>query len=119
MRQITSILWATLLILAAQSVSARFLHKPEIVSVYDGDTFTASFNIWINQYVTSSVRVLGVDTPELGFRARCNKEKILADKAKNYVIEALQKKSILVDVVGADKYGNRVNAWVYIDGVGS
>ena len=112
MRQITSTLLAILLILAVQSVSAGFLHKPEIISVYDGDTFTARFNIWINQYVVSSVRVLGVDTPELGYRAKCEKEAELAIKARDYVIKKLESKDILVDVIGADKFGNRVDAWL-------
>jgi len=107
-----------LLIFASQSVGANWAMKPEIMRVYDGDTFTARFNIWINQHVTSSVRVLGVDTPELGYRAKCESENEKAIQARDFVIKALEKENVLVDVVGADKYGGRVDAWVYVDGVG-
>lgn len=37
----------------------------QVLRIVDGDTFEAKISIWPNQDVTTFVRVLGVDTPEV------------------------------------------------------
>lgn len=54
-----------------------------VVSVYDGDTFTAECHPWPQIEVTVSVRVNGVDTPEI--RGKCEAEKRQAKQARDYV----------------------------------
>lgn len=55
----------------------------KITSIYDGDTFIASIAGWhaiIGERI--SIRVNGVDTPEM--RGKCDKEKALAREAKQH-----------------------------------
>lgn len=52
----------------------------EVVRVYDGDTFTADARPWPGVTIRVSVRLKGVDTPEI--RGRCQMEKQLAIDAR-------------------------------------
>lgn len=93
---------------------AEWTHKnPKILSVYDGDTFKASFEIWPNHFAVSSVRILGFDSPEI--RGKCAGEKDQAIKARE-LARSLLKEGVTVSVIGPDKYGGRVDAIVYING---
>lgn len=63
------------------------------------------------------LRVLGVDTPEKGFRAKCSSERDLAEKASNFTKDQVAKaKVIKVEVKKWDKYGGRVLGDIYLDG---
>ena len=55
----------------------------EIISVYDGDTFRANLKA-IHPIISEniSIRVSGIDTPEI--RGKCDKEKKLAQLAKQF-----------------------------------
>ena len=52
-------------------------------SVYDGDTIKVSAAIWPGISWTGSVRILGIDTPEL--RGKCPEEKAKAIAAREFV----------------------------------
>ncbi|MBV5335960.1 thermonuclease family protein [bacterium] len=84
----------------------------EVLSVHDGDTFTALAHMWPEQYVKTHVRVAGVDTPET--RGRCPQERELALEAKtvaeNFLIQGAP---ISIRNVRLDKYGGRVDADVF------
>ena len=57
-----------------------------VTSIYDGDTFRATIDGWhplIGERI--SIRVNGVDTPEM--RGKCEQEKLLARKAKQSNIQ--------------------------------
>ena len=54
-----------------------------VTSVYDGDTIKVEAAVWPGITWTGSVRVLGVDTPEL--RAKCPEEKAAAVEAREFV----------------------------------
>lgn len=86
----------------------------EITSIYDGDTFRASINSWpaiIGHRIL--VRVKGIDTPEL--RAKCQKEKELARKAKQHTVQMLRNaKRIELRNIDRGKYF-RILADVSID----
>lgn len=81
----------------------------DVLSVYDGDTFTARAHIWPGHYVETSVRVLGIDTPEI--RGKCQREIDLAIKARNRARELLGTSAQLRQIE-PDKYGGRVDAYV-------
>lgn len=87
----------------------------EITSIYDGDTFRVNINSYpkiIGHRM--SVRVNGIDTPEL--KAKCSKEKVLALKAKDYTVSALRNShKIELKGIKRGKYF-RLLADVYIDG---
>ncbi len=82
-----------------------------VKSVYDGDTFRAFLpNIIKDQ----SIRVKGVDTPEI--RGACLFEKQAAIKARDFVTSLLMSANeIVLTDVGKDRYG-RVLANVIVDG---
>ena len=55
-----------------------------VAEVVDGDTVKVIADVWIGQQVAVSVRLAGVDAPEL-FRPKCEAEKARARAAKNFV----------------------------------
>lgn len=85
--------------------------QARILSVYDGDTFTAEVHIWIKQYVIASVRVLGADTPEI--RGECDQEKALAIHARERA-KILLGETVTLSSIAPDKYGGRVDAVVIL-----
>ena len=114
MRATISILLVFLMVLIVSKAEAAWTyHNPTVISVYDGDTFRASFEVWPDHYAVSSVRVMGIDAPEM--RGKCKKEKAQAIKAKVFAKELLEQ-VVTVKVIKSDKYGGRVDAVVYING---
>ena len=87
----------------------------EVTSIYDADTFRVNIKGWpdiIGQHM--SIRVLGVDAPEI--RGKCEAEKIAARKAKQFTVQALRSAhSIELRNIKRGKYF-RILADVYIDG---
>jgi len=87
----------------------------EIVSIYDGDTFTVNIDEWpsiVGQRI--SVRIAGIDTPEM--RGRCEEEKTKARQAKQFTVAALRNASrIELKNLQRDKYF-RLLSDIYIDG---
>ena len=93
----------------------RFMPKPvlgRVYSVYDGDTISVLGYQGETAY-RFSVRVLGVDTPEM--RGKTDLEKKLAAKAKAFVEQRCLDKIVELKNHVKEKYG-RVCAEVWIDG---
>ncbi|GAB5459112.1 MAG: hypothetical protein Hens3KO_21420 [Henriciella sp.] len=84
----------------------------EVIKVIDGDTIKVRAQIWVDQTVEISVRLRGIDAPEL-YRPKCAAEKSLARTVKASVSAASPVGShvSLIDVT-RDKYGGRVVASV-------
>ena len=74
--------------------------------VVDGDTVRVSAEIWVDQTVAVSVRLDGVDAPEL-YRPQCAAEKEKAREAKAFVEDILADGEALLRDVVHDKYGGR------------
>ena len=87
----------------------------DIASVYDGDTFKVNIDDWPSIIgENTSIRIKGVDTPEL--RAQCRAEKTLAQQAKQFTLSSLeQAKTIELRNIERGKYF-RLLADVYVDG---
>ncbi len=92
-----------------------------ITNVYDGDTFTIEAALVlvygdettvIDQSV--SVRVDGVDTPEI--RGKCDEEKALALEAKQFAEQWLAAGPVELRNIRQGKYAGRVVAEVWRDG---
>ena len=101
---------------AAEEKSYGTISCSEIVSVYDGDTFTVNIDGWpdiIGKRV--GVRIFGIDTPEMtDDRPEMRK---LARDAKMFAYKRLSKaKKIELMNIMRDKYF-RIVADVYVDGV--
>ena len=90
---------------AAEIDDAEILASAPVVSVYDGDTFTVEVAVWPGFRWKGSVRVDGVDTPEL--RGKCEEEKRLAKAARDFVQELALGTVVLLTDVGRDKYAGR------------
>ncbi len=105
------------LIVALATTGASSVPGPmpvEVLEVKDGDTLKVRVNIWLNQYVIVSVRVLGVDTPEM--RAKCRKERIGAEAAKEFV-KVITTEGVTLRNVKYGKYAGRVLAEVYVNDI--
>lgn len=78
-----------------------------VLSVYDGDTVKVEAAMWPGLTWTGSVRIEGVDTPEI--RGKCEGEKRQAIAARNFVRERVGRRITLVNVKKG-KYAGRVVA---------
>jgi endonuclease YncB( thermonuclease family) len=79
-------------LVSVNPTAAEELRSVDPKTVIDGDTF----------YV--SVRVLDIDAPEQGDRAKCDAERALAERAKDRARELLHGR-VTLDVQGVDAFG--------------
>ena len=88
----------------------------EVTSIYDADTFRVNIDDWPDIIgKRMSVRVLGVDAPEI--RGKCKSEKQAARRAKQFTVEVLRSaKKIELRDIQRGKYF-RILAHVYVDGI--
>ena len=85
-----------------------------VIKVYDGDTITIAAPV-LNAHMKIykfSVRILGIDCPEI--KSKCKDEKYVAVKAKEFAEKTLLHKSIRLNNITYDKYG-RLLADIFID----
>ncbi len=102
------ILGAVLLVMMVSLVPATPLdHRvpADVVEVKDGDTLIVDAKIWPNITVYISVRVNGLDTPEL--RAKCDSELVRAMAARDRAIVLAGEAVILVNPFNG-KFAGRV-----------
>jgi endonuclease YncB( thermonuclease family) len=88
----------------------------KFVKVYDGDTIDVSYDGLPPPLNKMRIRLPGIDTPELGAKAKCDFENEAAEAARDFMAATLGK----VDVIRVhsprwDKYGGRINGKVYIN----
>lgn len=89
MRTNNKIAWL-LLLLTGVSQADDYLRVERVNSVYDGDTFRVDIkgvHPLLGQNI--SIRVAGVDTPEI--RGECEREKVLAQQAKLITVDFLKR----------------------------
>lgn len=111
-------IFALFVALAPAWVRAETLSGPilaNVVRVLDGDTIVVHARIWLGQYVETAVRVLGVDTPETGARAKCEAERQAGEAAKQFTKAAMPPETrVRLTSIEPDKYGGRVLANVVL-----
>lgn len=86
----------------------------KVIAVKDGDTFVAMASIWFNLSALLSVRIAGIDTPEL----TSHDPEIRADAvaAREWLTKRLGERSqVVLKAYKLDHFG-RVIADVFIDG---
>lgn len=111
-RLLVAFCFGFVLILDARSDDLAGPISAEVLKIVDGDTIKVRAMIWVDQTVEVSVRLRGIDAPEL-FRAKCPAEKLLAKTAKASVTAATPVGSIVkLSNIKQDKYGGRVIASV-------
>lgn len=86
----------------------------KVVKVYDGDTITIASKLPYDQspVYRFSVRMLGIDTPEI--KGSSPKEKFLAKQARDALSAMILGKIVYLKDVGTEKYG-RLLATVYYE----
>lgn len=101
----------------ASPATAERLNGPipaKVIHVVDGDTLKVRAQIWLHQSINISVRLRGIDAPELD--GNCATERILAQQAHNRLntLVSAQGKSGLVNLknISSGKYSGRVIATV-------
>jgi endonuclease YncB( thermonuclease family) len=106
-----------LLTIILLSISSNaYAYEWEILRVIDGDTIEIK-NECFPKELKLSVRVLGIDTPEKGSRAKCEKEAKLAEKASKFTKQFIGKnKTATFRNIQWDKFGGRLLADVEING---
>lgn len=70
--------------------------QPAELRIWDGDTFRIG---------AEAVRIVNIDTPEIGDKARCDAEERLAELAKARLVELLAGQDVEILRDGRDKYG--------------
>jgi len=86
----------------------------KVVKVYDGDTFTVEAYPWPDLQARASVRVNGVDTPEI--RGKCEAEKRKAIEAREFVKWLVLGETVFLQNIKYGKYAGRVVADVKLKG---
>lgn len=88
----------------------------EVTEVYDGDTIKVIAELWPGFEWKGSVRLRGVDTPELGHRAECPDEAARAYAAREAIVLAIGNRALIVNPEQG-KYAGRVVADIFtVDG---
>ena len=87
--------------------------KAQVIKVYDGDTFTIAVKFpWDKkQYYRFSVRIKGVDCPEI--RTKNANERFVAKRAQEFVSKLILHKTVLLKDTKYEKYG-RLCADVFV-----
>lgn len=90
----------------------------QVTRVVDGDTIKFEAT-WLPDPLKKeqSIRVLGVDTPEKGHRAQCEKEAKAGEEATKFTKTVVKNaKKVQIQFCDADKYGGRWLGDLIIDG---
>ena len=90
------------------------VYPAEVISIYDGDTFDVRIQPLPDLFYDFSVRVSGIDTPEM--KGACEKERALAKKAKELTTAFIYSGSIELRNFKSDKYSGRIVAEVWSNG---
>ena len=112
------IIFLILILLASPAHAQEFyVYKP--VKITDGDTIKldVSKESPLIKKLGLSVRIKGIDTPEKGSKAKCDKENSLGQQATKFTTELVGNKELLLSEVKNDKFGGRIVANVKVGGV--
>jgi micrococcal nuclease len=89
-----------------------------VTKVTDGDTIRVA-TPWLPPELGDdiAIRILGIDTPEKGGRAQCEKEAALGEEATNFAKSVIKVgDTVQVNILQWDKFGGRINADVFVNG---
>lgn len=112
------LLLVILFMIQSNIVYGNVLHDYRVLNVIDGDTVEIEANYLPDPLKkVLSLRLYGIDTPEKGFRAKCEYENMRALKAKLFTEQEISKSKVIrVEIRGWDKYGGRVLGDLLLDG---
>ena len=79
-----------------------------VEQIVDGDTLSVRVTIWLQHDIRVSVRLRGIDAPEL--RGRCDAEKLRAAAATEALARLVVDQPVTLTSIEGDKYFGRVVA---------
>ncbi|MEN0087646.1 MAG: thermonuclease family protein [Pseudomonadota bacterium] len=88
-----------------------------VLSAHDGDSLRAQVMVWPSQLMEATIRLRGVDTPELN--SKCEAERRLAQRARDFVRSHIVGQAVTLTDVSKGKYYGRVIASVTLHDGGS
>lgn len=105
-------LFLILLVLSCPALAAPLAgpYPAEVLRVIDGDSFEARVRIWLDQDVTVTIRLAGIDAAERD--APCAGARLMARLAQAALAARLAPGGVTLIDVDRDKYGGRVVARV-------
>jgi endonuclease YncB( thermonuclease family) len=115
---ITTLLLALATVTYAQKTPQGVTYDANIIKVSDGDTIVIAAPFLPAPLKPQlAVRIFGVDTPEKGFRAKCESENqrgLAATEFTKKLVGASQKRQVIL--YDWDKFGGRVLGDIILDG---
>ena len=115
---ITTILLVLATVTYAQKTPQGVTYDANIIKVSDGDTIVIAAPFLPAPLKPQlAVRIFGVDTPEKGFRAKCESENqrgLAASEFTKKLVGASQKRQVIL--YDWDKFGGRVLGDIILDG---
>lgn len=116
------IIFLILFLLASPAHAQDQMYVYKALKIIDGDTIAINIQKEspLIQKLGLNVRIKGIDAPERGSKAKCEKERIKAEEAQKFVNElvgVIGEKELLLSEVKNDKYGGRIVAVVKVGGV--
>jgi len=115
---ITTILLALATVTYAQKTPQGVTYDANIIKVSDGDTIVIAAPFLPAPLKPQlAVRIFGVDTPEKGFRAKCESENqrgLAATEFTKKLVGASQKRQVIL--YDWDKFGGRILGDMILDG---
>lgn len=116
MRGLRAILLPVFLLTTGQVHAAADIPVDRVVRAYDADTVTVQYQK-DGKVIVESIRVRNIDAPEMGWRAKCAREAIIAELARDEARRFLAsgKKVELVGVISRDRF-KRLRARIEVDG---
>lgn len=104
------------LALAAPATAACYPWPLRAPLAYDGDTVYVTIPELPPELQDVSVRLLNIDAPEL--RGACEAEKAAAREARDALRAMLRRaREVVICPIGWDRWGGRIDATVWADGV--
>lgn len=105
-----AILAVTVAFVAPAAAAERFAGPVEarVIDVIDGDTLKAEAHLWPGHRLTVSIRIRGIDAPEM--KSRCHAERLAALAAREALARLIAGGTISVSNVAGAKYYGRVLA---------
>jgi endonuclease YncB( thermonuclease family) len=108
----TSICFLTLCLGTSSDAASRFVEGPvqaEVVRVIDGDTVLVEAMPWPDHWISTYVRLRGIDAPEL--KSKCAAFREAARQAQEELVSMMEgQKRVTLTAISGDKYFGRVVA---------
>ena len=117
MKKLLLVLLAMPMLAMAQKTPQGVTYDAQIVRVSDGDTVVIAAPFLPAPLKPKlAVRVFGVDTPEKGFRAKCESEAKRGEAASAFTKKVItESKTARIAIIDWDKFGGRVLGDIILD----